>query len=83
MHHLKCSSLWLTVLPIQVQGFHLNKQEFIDALCFHYNWQLQNVPTRHSVCGTSYSINHCMICRHGGLTLVRHNELHDLAATWL
>jgi len=67
---VKCSSLWLTALPIQEQGFHLNKQEFRDALCFRYNWQLQNVPS-HCVCGTSYSINHCMICRHGGLTFIR------------
>ena len=22
-------------------------------------------------------------CRHGGLTFVHHNELHDLTATWL
>ena len=28
----KCSSLWLTALPLQEQGFHLNKQEFQDAL---------------------------------------------------
>ena len=26
-------SAWLTVLPLQDQGFHLNKQEFWDALC--------------------------------------------------
>ena len=25
-------SAWLTVLPLQDQGFHLNKQEFWDAL---------------------------------------------------
>jgi len=24
-----------------------------------------------------------MICCHGGLTFVRHNELHDLTAGWL
>ena len=26
------SSSWLTVLPLQDQGFHLHKQEFWDAL---------------------------------------------------
>jgi len=30
------SSSWLTVLPLQDQGFHLNKQEFWDALHLRY-----------------------------------------------
>ena len=34
----KCSSVWLTALPIQEQGFHLNKQEFRDALCLRYGF---------------------------------------------
>ena len=40
---VKYSYLWLNALPILEQGFHLNKQEFRDALCFCYNWQLENV----------------------------------------
>ena len=46
------------------------------------------VPS-HCVCGASFSTNHAMICRHGGLTFSRHNELRDLtgsmkcAMTWL
>ena len=28
----KCSSLWLTALPIQEQGFYLHEQEFQDAI---------------------------------------------------
>ena len=36
------------------------------------------------VCGAIFSVNHAMICHHGGLTFVRHNELrcevcHDVA----
>ena len=30
------SSAWLTVLPLQDQGFHLNKQELWDALHLRY-----------------------------------------------
>jgi len=78
----KCSSLWLTALPLQEQGFHLNKQEFRDALCLRYGWQLVNIPS-HCVCGNAFSIDHAMICRHGGLTFIRHNELRDLTANWL
>ena len=60
----------------------MNKQEFRDALCLRYGWQLSNVPD-HCVCGSSFSVNHAMICRHGGLTFIRHNELRDLTASWL
>ena len=60
----------------------MNKQEFRDALCLRYGWQLDNVPS-HCVCGTSFSVDHAMICRHGGLTFIRHNELRDLTAAWL
>ena len=78
----KCSSLWLTALPLQEQGFYLNKQEFRDALHLRYGWQLQNVSS-HCVCGATFDTNHAMICRHGGLTFLRHNELRDLTADWL
>jgi len=44
--------------------------------------QLANIPS-HCVCGNSFSIDHAMICRHGGLTLIRHNESRDLTANWL
>ena len=78
----KCSSLWLIALPIQEQGFHLNKQEFQDALRLRYGWELSRVPS-HCVCGATFSANHAIICRHGGLTFVHHNELRDLTASWL
>ena len=72
----------MTALPLQEQGFYLNKQEFRDALCLRYGWQLPNVPS-HCVCGTSFSTDHAMICQHGGLAFIHHNELRDLTAGWL
>ena len=38
------SSSWLTALPLRDQGFHLNKQEFWDALHLRYGWKLINIP---------------------------------------
>ena len=73
------SSSWLTVLPLQDQGFHLHKQEFWDALHLRYGWKLAGTPS-HCVCGSPFSPDHAMICRHGGLTFVRHNELRDITA---
>ena len=76
------SSSWLTVLPLQDQGFHLHKQEFWDALHLCYGWKLAGTPS-HCVCGSPFSPDHAMICRHGGLTFVRRNKLRDITAEWL
>ena len=78
----KCSSLWLTALPIQEQGFYLRKQDFQDALWLMYRWELARIPS-HCVCGASFSVDHAMICHHDCLTFIRYSELRDLTATWL
>ena len=75
----KSSTLWLTTFPIQEQGLYLNKQKCQDALQLRYGWELSRVPS-HCVCGASFSADHAMICCHGGLTFIRHNELRDLTA---
>jgi len=41
-----------------------------------------NLPS-HCVCGSSFSIDHAMICSHGGLTITRHNEIQDITAKCL
>ena len=60
----------------------MNKREFWDAINLRYGWTLPNIPD-HCVCGESFSPDHAMICRHGGLTFVRHNEIRDITVEWL
>ena len=62
--------------------FHLNKREFWDAIHLRYGWTLPSIPD-HCVCGESFSPDHAMICLHGELTFVRHNEIRDITAEWL
>ena len=76
----KGASTWLTALPLQDQGFNLNKGEFQDALALRYG--RQNLP-HHCICGKSFSTNHAMTCHHGALPTIRHNEIRDLTANWL
>ena len=78
----KGASSWLSALPLQDQGFDLNKGEFRDAISIRYGWQLKNVPM-HCKCGGSFSVDHAMICPVGGLPIVRHNEIRDITADWL
>ena len=55
---------------------------FTSALHLRYGWKLLNIPSR-CVCGVPFSADHAMICRHGGLTFVRHNALRNITAEWL
>ena len=74
----KGSSSWLKILPFHDQGFHLGCNKFSIWL------DLPNIPAAdHCVCGESFSPDHAMICRHGVLTYVRHNEIRDITAEWL
>ena len=76
------SSSWLSVLPLQDQGFHMHKQEFWDAVHLRYGWKLANTSS-HYVCGSPFTPDLAMICQHGHLTFVHHNEIRDITAEWL
>ena len=72
----KGASIWLTSLPLRQYGFRLNKQQFDDAMCLRYNLQLKDVP-RKCICGSDFSIDHCLSCKNGGYIHLRHNSLRD------
>ena len=78
----KGSSLWLTVLPLQEQGFNLSKREFRDAVKLRYDWPFNDIPSV-CVCGENFTVDHAMICKRGGFVIQRHNELRDLEADLL
>ena len=73
----KGSGIWLTVLPLANHGFLLNKQEFRDAMCLRYGWQIHNTPP-FCGCGQRNSVDHTLICKKGGYVAMRHNNLRDL-----
>ena len=78
----KGASSWLTSLPLAKYGFVLNKQMFHDAICLRYNFALKLVA-KTCVCGENYTVNHCLTCKRGGYTILRHNSLRDLTAELL
>ena len=39
----KGASSWLSVLPLRKMGYTLNKQEFRDAICLRYGWEIKGV----------------------------------------
>ncbi|PFX26663.1 hypothetical protein AWC38_SpisGene8659 [Stylophora pistillata] len=78
----KGSSVWLTVLPLQEQGYNLEKREFRDAIKLRYDWQFEDIPSK-CACGDVFTVDHAMVCKKGGFIIQRHNELRDLEAEFL
>jgi hypothetical protein len=76
------ASNWLTVLPIESDGFALNKQEFTDALRLRYGWSLDRLPMN-CPCGANFTVQHAMACKKGGFIHARHNEVRDITANLL
>ena len=69
-------------MPLEDQGFTLNKGEFRDALSIRYNNKLRGLPSK-CPCGQAFDINHAMNCKRGGLVTIRHNNIRDFEANLL
>ena len=76
------ASNWLTTLPLKAKGFHLNKQEFVDALALRYGWPVESLPQQ-CTCGTPFDATHAMVCKKGGFVCIRHDEVRDITAKML
>ena len=78
----KGASNWLAVIPIKEMNFNLSKREFRDAIKLRYDWEIADQPAM-CTCGDLFTVDHAMVCRHGGLIIQRHNEIRDLEAEML
>ena len=69
---------WLTVIPIQENGFALTTSEFRYALRIRNNKQLQGMPSK-CPCSQKHNLNYDVNCkRGGGFVVMRHNNIRDL-----
>ena len=57
-------------------GYALNKQEFEDAIALCYNYKIQEMA-HHFSCGTTYSLDHALVYRLGGFTIMPHNTSEE------
>ena len=78
----KGASVWLSTLPLKNCGFVLSKQQFQDGLRLRYNIPLEGVSLE-CACGKPNSIDHALICKLGGYTHLRHNQLRDTLSNLL
>ena len=78
----KGSSNWLTVIPLKVLDYNLNKKEFRDAIKSRYDWDITDTPMI-CACGVQFTVDHARVCQRGGFIIQRHKELRELEAEML
>ena len=61
------ASSWVNAIPIEEEGFNVNKQEFFDSLRLRYNLPLPDLPSL-CACGKPYSVFHALECSKGGFS---------------
>ena len=59
------------------EHFDLSAQEFQDGLALRYKKVLSPLPLSCDGCGASFSIEHTLDCKKGGLITQHHNEVRD------
>ena len=71
------ASSWLNAIAIEEHGLALNRREFRDSLCLHYNLPLPNLPS-YCACGEMFTVNHALSCKKEGFLAQRHETIRDL-----
>ena len=69
-------------MSILEHGFHLYKGDFRDALSLRYGITPSNTSSI-CQCGTSFTVDHAMVCPFGGFSTIGYNEVRDLTASLL
>ena len=76
---MKGASAWLNALPLEEEGYSLNKREFFDAISLRYRWPLKRLPLN-CVCSKKFTPDHAMQCTNGGFIHKRHDQIRDALA---
>ena len=74
------ASGWLTVLPLQADGYDMTTTQFYNQLVIRYHHEPASLPTTCVGCGAPFSLQHGLDCAKGGLVKEGHNDLRDIDA---
>jgi hypothetical protein len=68
---------WLSAIPDRMSGTVLTREEWLDNVYLRYGLQLRDLPRKCDGCGKSFSVEHGLSCKTGGLVGARHNDARD------
>ena len=71
------ASGWLTVLPLQADGYDLSATQFRDQLAIRYHHEPAGLPAVCDGCGAPFSLQHGLGCAKVGLMKKGQNDLQD------
>ena len=77
---MKGASAWLNAIPLEAEGYVLNKRKFYDAVSLRYRWPLSRLPSKCNGCGKDFDVDHAMNCATGGFIHRRHDGIRDICA---
>jgi hypothetical protein len=66
-------------MPNSLNGTELSEEEFRDNLRLRFGLLPLSLPARCDGCEATFTVEHALSCKRGGLVLLRHN---DVAAEW-
>ena len=64
----KGTSSWLTILPLKLENYNLNKREFYDSISLRYCWTPKYLPSVWPG-GKRFDVDYAMSCMKGGLSI--------------
>ena len=75
------ASSWISSLPLEDEGYVLNKQLFWDLIHIRYGWELTRLP-ENCVCGVKFGLQHALSCKKGGFVTIRHSQVRNITANF-
>ena len=76
------ASTWLTILPIEDEGYMVNTKQFWNLVNIRYGWPL-STTSRTCACGSNFNIERCLTCKKEVLFTLRHNIPRNTTASLL
>jgi hypothetical protein len=77
LERMEWNGAWLSAIPDRMSGTVLSREEWLDNVYLRYGLQLRNLPRMCDGCGKSFSVEHGLGCKTGGLVGARHNDARD------